>query len=96
MMAKNNSFLSPPLPPSPIRNTYLLTSFLEKAITQGHIKTNNASTTTQMIVGAIVNYVITTTISQNSFISIKTESIDPNIFVASLIENLWTGIAPNS
>lgn len=98
MMAKNNSFFPPPLPPPPIRDTYLLTGFLEKAIEQGHIKPSNASTTAQMIVGAIVNYAITTTVSQNSPIPVtfKPELIDPDIFVTSLIENLWTGIAPDS
>jgi putative ABC transport system ATP-binding protein len=65
MMAKNNSFLPPPMPPPPIRDTYLLTGFLEKAIEQGHLKSSNASTIAQMLVGAIVNYVITTTVSQS-------------------------------
>jgi AcrR family transcriptional regulator len=98
MMAKNNSFLPPPLPPPPIRDTYLLTGFLEKAIKQGHLKPSSASTIAQMIVGAIVNYVITTTVAQNIPIppTLKPEPIDPDIFVASLIENLWTGIAPDS
>jgi AcrR family transcriptional regulator len=97
MMAKNNSFLPPPIPP-PIRDTYLLTGFLEKAIEQGHLKSSNASTIAQMLVGAIVNYVITTTVVQNIPIppTLKPEPIDPDIFVASLIENLWTGIAPDS
>jgi AcrR family transcriptional regulator len=98
MMAKNNSFLPPPMPPPPIRDTYLLTGFLEKAIEQGHLKSSNASTIAQMLVGAIVNYVITTTVSQNISIpqTLKPEPIDPDIFIASLIENLWTGIAPDS
>jgi AcrR family transcriptional regulator len=98
MMAKNNSFLPPPIPPPPIRDTYLLTGFLEKAIEQGHLKSSNASTIAQMLVGAIVNYVITTTVAQNIPIppTLKPELIDPDIFVASLIENLWTGIAPDS
>jgi AcrR family transcriptional regulator len=98
MMAKNNSFLPPPMPPPPIRDTYLLTGFLEKAIEQGHLKSSNASTIAQMLVGAIVNYVITTTVSQNIPIpqTLKPEPIDPDIFIASLIENLWTGIAPDS
>jgi AcrR family transcriptional regulator len=98
MMAKNNSFLPPPLPPPPVRDTYLLTGFLEKAIEQGHLKSSNASTIAQMLVGAIVNYVITTTVSQSIPIppTLKPEPIDPDIFIASLIENLWTGIAPDS
>jgi AcrR family transcriptional regulator len=98
MMAKNNSFLPPPIPPPPIRDTYLLTGFLEKAIEQGHLKSSNASTIAQMLVGAIVNYVITTTVSQNIPIlpTLKPEPIDPDIFIVSLIENLWTGITPDS
>jgi AcrR family transcriptional regulator len=97
MMAKNNSFLPPPLPPPPIRDTYLLTGFLEKAIEQGYLKPSNASTTAQMLVGAIVNYVITTTISQNIPIAqaVKPELIDPDLFIESLLDSLWTGIAPD-
>jgi AcrR family transcriptional regulator len=93
LMVKNNSPLPPLLPPPPIRDTHLLTGFLEKAIAQGYIQSSSASTLAQTIVGAIVNYVITTTISKTIPIALS-QQLDPDAFVESLIETLWKGIAP--
>jgi AcrR family transcriptional regulator len=96
VMAQSNSPFPPLIPPPPIRDTRLLTGFLEKSIDQSYIQSNSASTIAQLIVGAIVNYVITTTISQSIVIpSPLSQPIDPDIFVENLIENLWTGIAPH-
>ncbi len=86
----------PPFLPPPIRDAKLLAGFLERAIALGHIQSSSAKTTAQMLVGAIVNYVITTTIAGKSPIPLpfKSSFVDPDTFVAELIETLWVGIAP--
>jgi AcrR family transcriptional regulator len=101
MMVQNKQPFPPPLPPPPMRDTNLLAGFIERAITQGYIQSsqaNQAKTVAHMIVGAIFNYVIMTTISTQIPIPLpfQSSSVDPKTFVEQLIETLWTGIAPDS
>ncbi len=93
MMAQNKQ----PFPPPPMRDTNLLAGFLERAIAQGYIQSGNAKVIAHMIVGAIVNYVIMTTIANKISIPLPftSPSVDPDTFVEQLIETVWTGIAPD-
>ncbi len=98
MMVQNKSSLPPLVPPPPIRDTRLLADFLERACDKGYIKSNNVTIVAHMIVGSIVNYVITTTIATRSPVPLpfpKPQSIEPDLFVAQLMETLWAGIAPD-
>jgi AcrR family transcriptional regulator len=100
MMMVQNQQQFPPMvsfPPPPVRDTYLLTDFLERAIAQNYIQAKNTQVIAQMIVGAIVNYVITTTIASKAPFPIPfvLSVVDPDIFVENLIETVWMGIAPD-
>jgi AcrR family transcriptional regulator len=101
MMVQNKQPFPPPLPPPPLRDTKLLAGFIERAITQGYIQSsqpNQAKTIAHMIVGAIFNYVVMTTIANKIPIPLpfQSSSVDPKTFVEQLIETLWTGISPDS
>jgi AcrR family transcriptional regulator len=97
MMVQNKQSFPPmlPPPPPPVRDTQLLASFLERAINQGFIQSSNAKTTAHMVVGAIVNYVIMTTIAKKMPIPFQAPPVAPETFVEQLIETLWVGISPN-
>jgi AcrR family transcriptional regulator len=97
MMVQNKQPFPPPFPPPPMRDTNLLAGFLERAIAQGYIQSGNAKVIAHMIIGAIVNYVIMTTIA-NKFpfpLPFQPPSVDPDTFVEQLIETVWMGIAPD-
>jgi AcrR family transcriptional regulator len=98
MMVQNKQPFPPPLPPPPMRDTNLLAGFLERAIEHGYIQSrhaNHAKTIAHMIVGAIFNYVIMTTIANKIPIPLpfQSPSVAPETFIEQLIETLWTGIA---
>jgi AcrR family transcriptional regulator len=96
MMVQNKQPFPPPLPPPPMRDTQLLAGFLERAIAQGYIQSSHAKTIAHMLVGAIFNYVIMTTIAHKIPIPLpfQSSSVDPDTFIEQLIETVWTGIAP--
>jgi AcrR family transcriptional regulator len=99
MMAQGNMPFPPqsmPVPP-PIRDSRLLAEFLERAISQGYVRSCDAMTVADMIIGAITNYVMTQNMSKLPIPSplSKRKPIDSSIFVHNLIETLWIGIAPN-
>ncbi len=94
MMVQNKQPFPPPLPPPPLRDAQLLAIFLERAMQQGYIQCSHADITARMLVGAIFNYVISTTVGSNLPSPFQSPPIEPDIFVDQLIETLWTGIAP--
>jgi AcrR family transcriptional regulator len=83
--------------PPPLRDTRLLTLFLERAIAQGLIRPCDAQTLAYMIVGSINNYVMT----QDFSAKLRAISDLPTVlpmasedFIAHLVEMLWWSIAP--
>jgi AcrR family transcriptional regulator len=99
MMNQGNMPFPPqslPVPP-PIRDSRLLTEFLDKAMAHGYLRSCDAMTIANMIIGAITNYVMTQNMSKLPIPSPlpKRKPIDPSLFVHNLIETLWVGIAPN-
>lgn len=99
MMTQTRSSL-PPLVPPPLRDAQLFVGYLDRAISQGHLKPCDSMTVAHAIVGAIQNYSMTSTISGKvplplPFILPKLKSIPPTTFIDSLIATIWTGIAPD-
>lgn len=101
LMQRGQKSFPPPMPPFPppfVRDTHLLTGFLERAIAKGYLRSCNATIVAHAIVGAIHNYLIVENVSKMPIplpIS-KPQSIEPDIFIQSLIETIWTGIAPEN
>jgi AcrR family transcriptional regulator len=94
MMQKGNL---PFMPPPQIRDTQLLSGYLDRAIAQGYLRSCSSIAVAQMITGAITNYVIQEHFLGNMPIPLpfpKPKSMEPSIFIQSLIEVLWVGIAP--
>jgi AcrR family transcriptional regulator len=99
MMTQTKSSLPPMLPP-PLRDAQLFAGYLDRAISQGHLKPCDSMTTAHAIVGAINSYALTQTIANKTplpipFVLPKLKSIEPTIFIHNLIETLWLGIAPD-
>jgi AcrR family transcriptional regulator len=82
-------------PPPPIRDSQLLAEFLERAIDLGYLKACNSSTIAHAIVGAITNYIAAETIASQLPDLSKDRSLAPAKFLQSLIEMIWSGIAPD-
>jgi AcrR family transcriptional regulator len=100
MMMTKAKLPVPPLVPPPIRDSQLLAGYLDRAISQGHLKSCDSMTVAHTIVGAVNNYVMTQTIASKipfpiPFILPKLKSIEPAVFIDNLIETLWSGIAPD-
>ncbi|AFY91408.1 TetR/AcrR family transcriptional regulator [Chamaesiphon minutus] len=98
MMTQTKSFL-PPMVPPPLRDSQLLAGYLDRAISQGYLRSCDSMTVAHTIVGAIQNYSMISTISNKipfpiPFVLPKVKSIEPKTFVDNLIETLWVGIAP--
>ncbi len=98
MMTQGNLPYPPqslPVPP-PIRDSRLLAEFLDRAIAHGYLRSCNAMTIADMIIGAITHYVMTQNMSKSPIpLPLpKRKPIDSSIFVQNLIETLWVGIAP--
>jgi AcrR family transcriptional regulator len=99
MMTQTKSSLPPFLPP-PIRDGHLLAQYLDRAIELGYVKPCNSVTVAHAIIGAIHTYVMTQTIATKMpfptpFVLPKLKEIEPTIFIDSLIETVWVGIAPD-
>ncbi len=99
MMTQGNLPFPPqsmPVPP-PIRDSRLLAEFLDRAIAHGYVRSCDAMTVADMIIGAITNYVMTQNMSKSPIpLPLpKRTPIDSSLFVHNLIETLWVGIAPN-
>jgi AcrR family transcriptional regulator len=99
MMMTQNNMPHPPVmgPPPPIRDTYLLAAFIDRAIKAKHLRSCDAVTIANIIVGSIVNYVISSNAPQNLPAPLPCPvppSLPPDRFIEQLIETLWHGIAP--
>jgi AcrR family transcriptional regulator len=97
MMTQNKMPHPPVMPPPPIRDTYLLSGFIDRAIAAKHLRSCDAMTIANMIVGSIVNYVISSNAPKQLPSPLPfpmPPSIPPDRFIHELIETLWHGIAP--
>jgi AcrR family transcriptional regulator len=73
MMMQKGNHIQPPMPPPPVRDARLLASYLDRAITQGHLKPCNHRAIAHMIVGGINNYVLSQTLRRQN-----PQDFDPN------------------
>lgn len=88
----------PPMVPPPIRDRKLLVGFLDRAVQAGHLRTCDTQTVAQMIIGTIINTVVTQHMirklsiqpSMSNVVSPPSETL-----IHNLIDTLWVGIAPN-
>jgi AcrR family transcriptional regulator len=97
MMTQNKMPHPPVVPPPPIRDTYLLAGFIDRAIAAKHLRSCDAMTIANIIVGSIVNYVISSNAPKQLPSPLPfpmPPSIAPDQFIQQLIETLWHGIAP--
>jgi AcrR family transcriptional regulator len=97
MMTQNKMPHPPVVPPPPIRDTYLLAGFIDRAIAAKHLRSCDAMTIANIIVGSIVNYVISSNAPKQLPSPLPfpmLPSIAPDRFIHELIETLWHGIAP--
>lgn len=97
MMTQNNMPHPPMVPPPPIRDSYLVAGFIDRAIAAQYLRPCDATTIANIIVGSIVNYVISSNVPQNLPAPLPfpvPPSIPPDRFIHNLIETLWHGIAP--
>ncbi len=97
MMTQNKMPHPPVVPPPPIRDAYLLAGFIDRAITAKHLRACDAMTIANIIVGSIVNYVISSNAPKQLPSPLPfpmPPSIAPDRFIQELIETLWHGIAP--
>ncbi len=97
MMSQHNMPHPPIMPPPPIRDTYLLAGFIDRAIMAKHLRPCDAITIANIIVGSIVNYVILNNVPKNLPVPLPfptPTTISPDRFIHHLIETLWHGIAP--
>ena len=100
MMMTQNHMPHPPLiPPPPVRDSQLLAEYLERAIAQGYLRSGDGITIAHMIVGAIVNYVITSNVASKFPPPLpfpEPKQIEPAHFIDYLMATLWLGIVPES
>jgi AcrR family transcriptional regulator len=97
MMTQNKMPHPPMMPPPPIRDTYLLAGFIDRAIAAKHLRPCDTTTIANIIVGTIVNYVIVSNVPDNLPMPLPFPApprIPPDRFIHNLIETLWHGIAP--
>jgi AcrR family transcriptional regulator len=97
MMTQNKMPHPPMMPPPPIRDTYLLAGFIDRAIAAKHLRPCDATIIANIIVGTIVNYVIVSNVPDNLPMPLPFPTpprIPPDRFIEQLIETLWHGIAP--
>jgi AcrR family transcriptional regulator len=101
MVASQGQMPFPPpggLLPPPIRDRQLLETFLLRAIANGYLHPScDATTASYMIVGTIVNYVMSQTIATKMSCPLPgLPTIPPEELSHSLVNSLWHGIAPES
>ncbi|MBD2559890.1 MULTISPECIES: TetR/AcrR family transcriptional regulator [Nostoc] len=88
--------------PGPMRDVKVLTAFLEHEINQGRLRLCDPQTVAHILLGSLMNYVFLEQIS--SQISTSTTELPLNsgdratevsLFVQSLVDIVWQGIAPS-
>jgi AcrR family transcriptional regulator len=97
MMTQNKMPHPPMMPPPPIRDTYLLAGFIDRAIAAKHLRSCDAVTIANIIVGTIVNYVIVSNVPNEMPVPLPfpiPSTIAPDRFIHHLIDTLWHGITP--
>jgi AcrR family transcriptional regulator len=97
------------MPPPPVRDTLLLTKFLEQGMAQGYLHAGNAQVIAHLLVGSIVNYVVSQNVVQQLATNAPTpgampvsmpmpialpDPLPPQAFIQALIDSLWSGISP--
>jgi AcrR family transcriptional regulator len=98
IMTQGNSPHPPVVPPPPVRDTQLLAGYLDRAISQGYLRSCDTITVAHMIVGAMTNYVIAQNIATKWPVALplpEIKPIDPSLFIHNLIKTIWAGIAPD-
>ena len=93
VMAQGNMPDVPLMPLPPVSDSQLLAEYLERAIVLDYLHPCDSLTLAQLIVGAIINYVIADN-SANKHPFPEPFQSEPAEFIHKLIETLWTGIAP--
>jgi AcrR family transcriptional regulator len=99
MMTQANPPHPPVMPSPPVRDTYLLAGYLDRAIAQGYLKPCDTITVAHLIVGTMTHYVVTQNIVGKWPMAspLRTiQQIEPTTFIHNLIETLWVGIAPTA
>ncbi|WP_299486155.1 TetR/AcrR family transcriptional regulator [Acaryochloris sp. IP29b_bin.137] len=89
----------PSIVPPPIRDRKLLVGFLDRAVQAGHLRICDTQTVAQIIIGTIINTVVTQHMihklsiqpAMQNFVLPPSETL-----IQNLIETLWVGIAPDS
>lgn len=96
MLMTQGKLPNPPLAvPPPIRDRKLLAEFLDRAVQAGHLRPCNTQTVAQMIVGTLINTVVTQKMMHK--LSIQAPILqEPEALIETLIETLWLGIAPEA
>jgi AcrR family transcriptional regulator len=98
MMTQVNSPHPAVVPSPPVRDTYLLAGYLDRAIAQGYLRSCDTMTVAHIIVGAMTHYVVTQNIATQLPVelpALEIKLIEPTTFIHNLIETIWAGIAPN-
>jgi AcrR family transcriptional regulator len=98
LMAQGKMPMPPPMPPPFVRDAQVLAKYLERAIALGHLRSCDSHILAHIIVGAIVNYVMTENAASKwpGKVPELMNSVEPKQFVRNLIETTWVGIAPPS
>ncbi|WP_375511377.1 TetR/AcrR family transcriptional regulator [uncultured Nostoc sp.] len=88
--------------PKPMQEVKVLTAFLEREINQGRLRPCDPQTVAHILIGSLMNYVFVEQIS--SKLTIPTTELPLNsgdfptevsLFVQSLVDIVWQGIAPS-
>lgn len=99
VMAQGKVSAPPPIVPPPIRDRKLLVGFLDRAVEAGHLRICDTQTVGQMIIGTIINTVVTQHMIHKLSVQPATQNfaLPPSeTLIQNLIETLWAGIAPDS
>ena len=99
VMAQGKVSAPPPIVPPPIRDRKLLVGFLNRAVKAGHLRICDTQTVAQIIIGTIINTVVTQHMIHKLSIqpAMQNFALPPSeTLIQNLIETLWVGIAPDS
>ena len=97
VMSQGKMHHVPPIMPPPIHHTRLLADFLARAMGKGYLRRGNPETVAAMIVGTLLNSVITQIMLNRlaGEISVAPHSAaESEQLVQELIDTLWVGIRP--